>query len=153
MEGWCRGMMMTWGIRTLEWVCILSRVRVRDEGVGLQCLASVLSAVVWMSTREQRGNPESGENGCIEWGCRKVLKPTVLLIILHESQSLWVAPSSVVSTVQSQVFQTAFWSRGWSGHRSLVQQSERKLHCCILWGNRVRGSMDRVNTEKFDLKG
>jgi len=37
---------MTGRIRALEWGCILRRVSIRDEGLGLPCLASVLSAVV-----------------------------------------------------------------------------------------------------------
>jgi hypothetical protein len=37
---------MTGGIRALEWGCILKRVSIKDEGLGLKCLASVLSAVV-----------------------------------------------------------------------------------------------------------
>jgi len=37
---------MTGGIQAVEWGCILRRMSIRDEGLGLQCLASVLLAVV-----------------------------------------------------------------------------------------------------------
>jgi hypothetical protein len=43
---WCQGMSRTGGIRALEGVSMLRRVSIRDEGPGLQCLASVMLAVV-----------------------------------------------------------------------------------------------------------
>jgi len=38
--------MRTGGIRALEWGCILRRVSIRDRGLGLECLVSVVLVVV-----------------------------------------------------------------------------------------------------------
>ncbi len=50
---------MTGGIRVVKWGCILRRMSIKDEGLGLQCLASVLLAMV-CEYQKPRGNPEGG---------------------------------------------------------------------------------------------
>jgi hypothetical protein len=37
---------MTGRIRAIKWGCILRRMSIKDEGLGLQCLASMLLAMV-----------------------------------------------------------------------------------------------------------
>jgi hypothetical protein len=60
-------------------------------GEWVQYLAFALLVVVWVSTRDPKKNPESGQNDHRECEWRKDLRPVVYWSFLHEGLSFWVA--------------------------------------------------------------